>query len=44
MGQHAFEWNQMMAMSVLGSLPLLLVYLFAQRYFLAGMTAGSVKA
>jgi multiple sugar transport system permease protein len=43
MGQHAFEWNQMMAMSVLGSLPLLLIYLVAQRFFLAGMTAGSVK-
>jgi multiple sugar transport system permease protein len=43
MGQHAFEWNQMMAMSVLGSLPLLVLYLFAQRYFLAGLTAGSVK-
>ena len=43
MGQHAFEWNEMMAMSVLGALPLLLLYLIAQRYFLAGMTAGSVK-
>jgi multiple sugar transport system permease protein len=34
----------MMAMSVLGSLPLLVLYLFAQRYFLAGMTAGAIKA
>ncbi|MGH1483819.1 MAG: carbohydrate ABC transporter permease, partial [Geminicoccales bacterium] len=30
------------AMSVLGSAPLLLLYLLAQRYFLAGLTAGSV--
>ena len=44
MGQHAFEWNEMMAMSILGSLPLLVIYLVAQRYFLAGMTAGAVKA
>lgn len=43
MGQHAYEWNEMMAMSVLGSLPILIMYLAAQRYFLAGMTAGSVK-
>ena len=26
MGQHAFEWNEMMAMSVLGALPLLVLY------------------
>lgn len=44
MGQHAFEWNEMMAMSVLGALPLLLLYLVAQRYFLAGLTAGSLKS
>lgn len=44
MGQHAFEWNEMMAMSVLGSMPLLVLYLVAQRYFLAGMTSGSVKS
>ncbi len=43
MGQHAYEWNEMMAMSILGSLPILVMYLTVQRYFLAGMTAGSVK-
>ena len=43
MGQHAYEWNQMMAMSVLGSLPVLLLFLFFQRYFIAGMTAGAIK-
>lgn len=44
MGQHAYEWNEMMAMGILGSLPILVLYLFAQRYFLAGMTAGAVKS
>jgi multiple sugar transport system permease protein len=43
MGQHAYEWNEMMAMSLLGSFPILIMFLIAQRYFLAGMTAGSVK-
>lgn len=43
MGQHSYEWNQMMAMSVLGCLPVLILFLFFQRYFIAGMTAGSVK-
>lgn len=43
MGQHAYEWNQMMAMSVLGSLPILILFLFFQNYFMAGMTAGAVK-
>lgn len=44
MGQHAYEWNEMMAMSVLGSLPLLLLFLIAQRHFMSGITAGSLKA
>lgn len=43
MGQHSFEWNQMMAMSILGSLPVLLLFLVFQRYFIAGMSAGSIK-
>ncbi len=43
MGQHSYEWNQMMAMSVLGCLPVLVLYLVFQRYFIAGMSAGAVK-
>ena len=43
MGQHSYDWNQMMAMSVLGCLPVLVLYLVFQRYFLAGMSAGAVK-
>ncbi|QPK81332.1 carbohydrate ABC transporter permease [Schaalia sp. ZJ405] len=43
MGQHSYEWNEMMAMSVLGSIPVLLLFIFFQRYFIGGMTAGSVK-
>ena len=30
MGQHSYEWNQMMAISVLGSLPVLVLFLFFQ--------------
>ena len=43
MGQHAYEWNEMMAMSIIGTVPILFLYLFAQKYFLAGLTSGSVK-
>jgi multiple sugar transport system permease protein len=43
MGQHAFEWNEMMAMSILGGIPVLFLFLFFQKYFMSGMTAGSVK-
>ncbi|QPL05610.1 MULTISPECIES: carbohydrate ABC transporter permease [Actinomyces] len=43
MGQHSYEWNEMMAMSVLGSIPVVVLFIFFQRYFIGGMTAGSVK-
>jgi multiple sugar transport system permease protein len=43
MGQHSYEWNEMMAMSILGSIPVLVLFLFFQRYFLAGLTGGAVK-
>ncbi|MEI7541164.1 MAG: carbohydrate ABC transporter permease [Actinomycetes bacterium] len=43
MGQHAYKWNEMMSMSVLGCLPVLVLFLFFQRYFIGGLTSGSVK-
>ena len=44
MGQHSYEWNEMMAMSILGCVPVLVLFLFFQRFFIGGMTAGSVKS
>ncbi|MEH6780726.1 MAG: carbohydrate ABC transporter permease [Rhodoglobus sp.] len=44
MGQHSFEWNEMMAMSILGAIPVLILFLFFQRYFIGGLAAGSVKS
>lgn len=43
MGQHTYDWSQMMAMSFLGSLPVLLLFVFFQKYFIAGMSSGAVK-
>ena len=36
-------WGPLMAGAVLSSLPLMILYFFAQRFMVAGMTAGSVK-
>lgn len=43
MGQHTYDWGQMMAMSCLGSLPVLLLFIFFQKYFIAGMSSGAIK-
>jgi multiple sugar transport system permease protein len=38
------EWNVMMAFSVLASAPLVVAFIFLQRYVVAGMTAGAIKS
>ena len=37
------EWNMMMAFSVLASAPLVVAFIFLQRYFVRGMTVGAIK-
>jgi len=44
MGEHAYQWNQMMAMSILGSIPVLVLFLIFQRHFISGLASGAVKS
>jgi multiple sugar transport system permease protein len=38
-----YPWGQMMAASLLMAIPVVIVYTYAQRYLVEGLTAGSVK-
>ncbi len=42
-GYQEVVWNEMMAASLIGIAPVLLVFLFLQKYLVAGLTAGAVK-
>ncbi|MBP2075975.1 carbohydrate ABC transporter permease [Oceanobacillus polygoni] len=42
-GEFTTEWNALMALSFMASAPLIIVFLFVQKFFLQGLTAGSVK-
>ncbi len=42
-GYQAVIWNEMMAASLVGVLPVLFIFLFMQRYLIAGLTAGAIK-
>ena len=42
-GQYNRDWNGVMALTTFASLPLLVVFVFVQRWVVQGMTAGAVK-
>lgn len=42
-GRQDVIWNELMAASFLGVLPVFVVFIYLQRYLVAGMTAGAVK-
>jgi multiple sugar transport system permease protein len=41
--QNDVYWNQIMAASLVVSVPVVVAFLLLQRYLVAGLTAGSVK-
>ncbi|XID93964.1 carbohydrate ABC transporter permease [Paenibacillaceae bacterium WGS1546] len=43
-GQHTSDWNLVFADVIMISLPVILVYIFLQKYIVAGMTSGAVKS
>lgn len=42
-GQFSTDWTSLFPMNVLGILPLLVFYIFMQKYIISGVMAGSVK-
>ncbi len=42
-GEYITGWNEIMAAALLGALPILVMYLFLERYLVGGLSAGAVK-
>lgn len=42
-GEHTRDWNAIMSLATMSSLPLVLLFIFFQRWVVKGMTAGAVK-
>ncbi|TDD18901.1 carbohydrate ABC transporter permease [Kribbella turkmenica] len=42
-GQGSVQWPFLMAMSALATLPMILLFVFGQRYFIAGMATSGIK-
>lgn len=43
LGEYCYNYGGMMAFSFIGSLPIVLLFVFLQKYMIAGLTAGAVK-
>lgn len=43
LGEYAYDYGALMAFSLCGSLPVVLIFVFLQRYMISGLTAGAVK-
>jgi raffinose/stachyose/melibiose transport system permease protein len=43
MGEHAADWNMILAFLTLAMVPAVLIYVLCQRYIVAGLAAGAIK-
>ncbi|MFN8665124.1 MAG: hypothetical protein U0075_24805 [Thermomicrobiales bacterium] len=43
-GEFTTEWNQVMAAAAIGTVPVVIVFLFFQKQLMHGLTGGAVKA
>jgi multiple sugar transport system permease protein len=43
LGEASTNWNAMMSASIIATLPVMIVFIFLQRFFIAGLTNGAVK-
>ena len=43
LGEASTNWGYMMAASIVAALPVTVIFVFLQRYFIQGLTAGAVK-
>jgi multiple sugar transport system permease protein len=41
--EYGSRWNDLMAVAVVAAIPIILVFIFAQRYITSGLVAGAVK-
>ncbi len=44
MAEFVTDWNTMMAFTVLASVPLVVAFVFLQRYMVQGMTGGALTS
>lgn len=43
LGELSYDWGRVMTVSVMSSIPLLMIFIFLQKYMVQGLTAGAVK-
>jgi multiple sugar transport system permease protein len=42
-GEFSIKWGEMMAASVITTIPVILIFIFLSKYLIGGLIAGAVK-